>query len=86
MKRTTPLLAALAALPLTLLSPGSSGAAPTADAEPGPGVAASSTTYSQNAQLKRELGSRSAGSYLDAGTGELITTVTSEADAAEVRA
>ncbi|MBC9711579.1 S1 family peptidase [Streptomyces sp. TRM66268-LWL] len=81
MKRTLALAAALAAFPLTL------GSAAVAAPEPTPtaAVTADAETYRLSSTLKSELGARSAGSYLDAD-GELVTTVTSEADAALVRA
>ncbi|WP_307814086.1 S1 family peptidase [Streptomyces sp. N35] len=81
MKRTLALAAALAAFPLTLGSAALAAPEPT----PGAGITASPETYRQNTELKAELGSRSAGSYLGAD-GEMVTTVTSEADAALVRA
>lgn len=79
MKRTLATAATLVALPLTLLLPGSPAAAD--EPSPTPGVRAGADTYQRNADLARELGGRSAGSYLDARTGELVTTVTKEADA-----
>ncbi|MFC7310704.1 S1 family peptidase [Streptomyces monticola] len=85
MKRTLAIATALTALPLSLLLPGSAATAAQGP-EPAPGVRATGEIYAQNSSLKRELGDRSAGSYLDAATGELVMTVTTEADAAKVRA
>nr|WP_188133094.1 S1 family peptidase [Streptomyces boluensis] len=78
----------LAALPLTLLLPGSAAnAAPGAgEPSPAPGVRAGTDTYQRDAALQRQLGDRSAGSYLDGRTGKLVTTVTGAADAEAVRA
>ncbi|MDI3409252.1 S1 family peptidase [Streptomyces cavernicola] len=88
MKRTLALAATLAALPLTLLLPGSPAVAtPGADGpSPEPGVRITGDAYERSTALAQELGERSAGSYLDARSGDLITTVVDEADAARVRA
>ncbi|MDJ1132493.1 S1 family peptidase [Streptomyces iconiensis] len=51
-----------------------------------PGVRASTTDYALDSKIDRTLGSRSAGSYLDAETGKLVVTVTSESAAQQVRA
>ncbi|MET7619335.1 S1 family peptidase [Streptomyces sp. NPDC005408] len=77
-------LSVLIALPAAGLGSGTAGAA---TPEPEPGVTASATQYSVNSSLERTLGDDdSAGSYLDAATGELVVTVTDEAAADEVRA
>lgn len=88
MKRTLATAVTLAALPLSLLLPGSAATAATGadDPTPAPGVRATADTYQRDAALARQLGDRSAGSYLDARTGTLVTTVTDSADAARVRA
>ncbi|MDI3386161.1 S1 family peptidase [Streptomyces sp. B-S-A8] len=52
---------------------------------PEPGVRVGGDTYERSSALARLLGERSAGSYLDARSGELITTVTDAADAERVR-
>ncbi|MFH8617664.1 S1 family peptidase [Streptomyces sp. NPDC017979] len=60
---------------------------PTAPAPtPGPGVTASASQYALDAQLERSLGERSAGTYLDADTGELVVAVTDSTAASQVRA
>ncbi|NUK72562.1 S1 family peptidase, partial [Streptomyces lunaelactis] len=56
-------------------------------AEPTPGVSASASQYTLHSSLERTLGDdRTAGSYLDAQSGELVVTVTDETAAEEVRA
>lgn len=76
-------LSVLLTLPAVALGTGTAGAAP----EPDPGVTASATQYNVNTTLERTLGDdESAGSYLDAATGELVVTVTDEAAAEKVRA
>ncbi|MDI3423248.1 S1 family peptidase [Streptomyces luteolus] len=85
MKRTLATAVTLVALPLTLLLPGSPAAAAPGAEDPSPGVRAGADTYQRSDDLARELGGRSAGSYLDARTGDLVTTVTKEADAELVR-
>jgi streptogrisin D/glutamyl endopeptidase II len=57
-----------------------------AGGNPSPGVAASPLQYSLHTALERDLGDRSAGSYLDAESGELVVTVTDTEAAEEVRA
>lgn len=59
------------------------GATP-AGAEPTP--AATPSLYAQDAAARAELGAESAGTYVDAGTGALVVTVTTERAAAKVRA
>ncbi|MFF3459094.1 S1 family peptidase [Streptomyces sp. NPDC002730] len=75
-------LSVILALPIVGLGPGTAGAAP----DPVPGVTASPTQYSLDSMLERALGDHSAGSYLDAKTGELVVTVTDAASADKVRA
>ncbi|MGW7358616.1 S1 family peptidase [Streptomyces sp. NPDC054802] len=85
-------LPALLALSTVALGSPTAGAADTAGAgaggggNPSPGVAASPAQYSLHTTLERELGDRSAGSYLDAQSGELVVTVTDAEAAKEVRA
>lgn len=75
-------LSVILALPAVGLGSGAAGAVP----DPSPGVTASPTQYSLDQTLEEALGDRSAGSYLDAKTGELVVTVTDTAAADEVRA
>lgn len=75
-------LSVLLALPAFGLGPGTAAAAP----EPYPGVTPSAMQYHLHSTLERALGDRTAGSYLDAGTGELVVTVTDDAAADQVRA
>ncbi|MFG3494681.1 S1 family peptidase [Streptomyces sp. NPDC047928] len=60
------------------------GAADARDAEAA--TALSANVYALDAAVERELGADSAGTYLDAETGSLVVTVTSEAAAERVRA
>jgi streptogrisin D/glutamyl endopeptidase II len=78
-------LPALLALTAVGLGSGTAGAAEAAG-NPSPGVAASPAQYSLHTALERDLGDRTAGSYLDAASGELVVTVTDAAAAEEVRA
>ncbi|MGW3623414.1 S1 family peptidase [Streptomyces sp. NPDC000880] len=75
-------LPVLLALPAAGLGPGTAAAAP----EPHPGVTPSAMQYHLHSTLERALGAQTAGSYLDADTGELVVTVTDEAAADQVRA
>ncbi|MFK4227495.1 S1 family peptidase [Streptomyces sp. NPDC019890] len=75
-------LSVILALPAVGLGSGTAGAVP----DPVPGVTASPTQYSLDRTIEHSLGDRSAGSYLDATTGELVVTVTDAAAAEEVRA
>ncbi|MGW0736844.1 S1 family peptidase [Streptomyces sp. NPDC002851] len=92
-RRTVPLAlgSALALLPVTLATVPASADGPPARAvvagtpAPGDGVRANDEVHRTASDLARELGDRSAGSYLDAKTGELVVTVTSESDATKVR-
>ncbi|MFF0741874.1 S1 family peptidase [Streptomyces sp. NPDC004111] len=59
------------------------GASP-AGAEPTP--AATPSLYAQDSAVRAELGGENAGTYVDARTGALVVTVTSERAAAKVRA
>ncbi|MGW1138213.1 S1 family peptidase [Streptomyces zhihengii] len=52
---------------------------------PAPGVSATAAQYALHSSLERGLGDRTAGSYLDAASGELVVTVTDAATAAAVR-
>ncbi|MFD3512126.1 S1 family peptidase [Streptomyces sp. NPDC058657] len=73
-----------AALPaLLLLATLGLGATP-AGAEPTP--AAAPSLYARDSAARAELGADSAGTYVDAKTGALVVTVTSEQAAAKVRA
>lgn len=78
-------LPALLALTTVALGSSTAGAADPAGA-PSPGVAVSPSQYRLHSTLERDLGDRTAGSYLDAESGELVVTVTDEATADEVRA
>ncbi|MER6614318.1 S1 family peptidase [Streptomyces xantholiticus] len=78
-------LPALMALTTVGLGSSAAGAADTG-ANPSPGVAASPAQYALHTSLERDLGERTAGSYLDAESGELVVTVTDAEAAAEVRA
>lgn len=81
-------LSVLLTLPAVGLGSGTAGAAdPDAGSapDPVPGVSASAGQYSLHSSLERELGARTAGSYLDAESGQLVVTVTDAAAAAEVR-
>ncbi|MFC4607199.1 S1 family peptidase [Streptomyces maoxianensis] len=75
-------LSVVLALPAAGLGPGTAAAAP----EPHPGVTPSAMQYQLHSTLERALGDRTAGSYLDAETDELVVTVTDEAAADQVRA
>jgi hypothetical protein len=75
-------LSVLLVLPAAGLGPGTAAAAP----EPHPGVTPSAMQYQLRSTLERALGDRTAGSYIDADTGELVVTVTDEAAAGQVRA
>lgn len=87
-KRVTLAVVSAAVLTLTptTLAAASDSAEASAPEQRGPGVRATATDYALNAKLDRTLGARSAGSYLDADTGELVVTVTSKTAAQEVRA
>ena len=79
--------AALALIPATVAS--AAGADPSGKPSPDDrsnGVRAGSSDYTRDAQLSRSLGTRTAGSYLDAKTGRLVVTVTGKKAAGEVRA
>ncbi|WP_406301930.1 S1 family peptidase [Streptomyces sp. NBC_00885] len=76
-------LSLLISLPAVGLGSGTAGAAP----EPTPGVTASASQYAIDSSLERSLDDdNSAGSYLDAATGELVVTVTDSAAAEAVNA
>lgn len=75
-------LSVLLALSAAALGSGPAAAAP----DPHPGVTPSAMQYHLHSTLERALGDRTAGSYLDAATGELVVTVTDEAAADQVRA
>ncbi|MFI9586293.1 S1 family peptidase [Streptomyces sp. NPDC052236] len=79
-------LSLLIALPAVGLGTGTAGAAPEPTAQPTAGVSASATQYSLHSSLDRALGDHTAGSYLDAKSGELVVTVTDAASAERVRA
>lgn len=81
-------LPTLLALTTVGLASGPAGAADAAGTggNPSPGVTASSDQYSLHSSLSRDLGDRTAGSYLDAESGELVVTVIDPEAAAEVRA
>ncbi|MEU5974574.1 S1 family peptidase [Streptomyces sp. NPDC047315] len=84
-------LSVLLTLPLAGLGTTAASAAPPPTAvaptpPPGPGVTASTSQYALDAQLERSLGERTAGTYLDAETGELVVTVTDATAASQVRA
>ncbi|WP_241265650.1 S1 family peptidase [Streptomyces boncukensis] len=87
-KRVTLALAGAAAL--ALLPTGLAAAEPAGDPPaqaPDAGVRATASHYAQAAQLDRALDDdQTAGSYLDAKTGKLVVTVTSETAADTVRA
>ncbi|MFW6694209.1 S1 family peptidase [Streptomyces sp. MAR4 CNX-425] len=78
-------LAALLLLGTAALGGTAAAAAPPADG-PAEGVAADAATLALNADVTRALGADSAGTYLDAGTGELVVTVTDKAAAERARA
>ncbi|OII64565.1 S1 family peptidase [Streptomyces sp. CC77] len=61
------------------------GAAPAGAADES-GAAAPARLHALDAGVERELGDESAGTYVDAATGELVVTVTTEAAAAKARA
>ncbi|MEO3974663.1 S1 family peptidase [Streptomyces sp. CAU 1734] len=87
MRRTLRARTCLAAL---LTVPAVAFGAPAASAEPEPtptaGLQAAPGQYALSGRLERSLGDeRSAGSYLDPATGELIVTVTDESTAEQVR-
>ncbi|MGW0553828.1 S1 family peptidase [Streptomyces sp. NPDC002926] len=75
-------LSVILALPAAGLGSGTAEAGP----DPVSGVTASPTQYSLNSMLESSLGDHSAGSYLDARTGELVVTVTDAASADQVEA
>ncbi|UYQ65729.1 S1 family peptidase [Streptomyces peucetius] len=81
-------LPALLALTTVGLGSGTAGAADATGAggNPSPGVAASPAQYALHTSLERDLGDRTAGSYLDAESGELVVTVTDAEASTEVRA
>ncbi|MGW0699768.1 S1 family peptidase [Streptomyces sp. NPDC002867] len=81
-------LPALLALTAVGLGSATAGAAdhPVPAAGPAPGVAATAVQYAQHSSLERALGDRTAGSYLDAASGELVVTVTDAEAAEQVRA
>ncbi|MEU0371217.1 S1 family peptidase [Streptomyces sp. NPDC006283] len=79
-------LPALLALTAVGLGSGTAGAVGAGAGNPSPGVAASPAQYSLHTSLARDLGDRTAGSYLDAQSGELVVTVTDADAAEEVRA
>lgn len=81
----TPTTLAAAAGPSSGSTPASAPAASPASEGSGPGVRATTTDYTLDAKIHRTLGSRTAGTYLDADTGELVVTVTSEEAATQVR-
>ncbi|GAA4899298.1 S1 family peptidase [Streptomyces coeruleoprunus] len=86
MRRTTRARIGLSALLVAAslgLGATPAGAAPDRSADQN-GEAA--TLYALDAAVERSLGADSAGTYLDAATGELVVTVTSEAAAEKVRA
>ncbi|MFP1628775.1 S1 family peptidase [Streptomyces sp. 5K101] len=66
--------------------PASAAADPAPGAAPAPGVAATAVQYARHSALERDLGDRTAGSYLDAASGELVVTVTDAEAAEQVRA
>ncbi|MFI2369284.1 S1 family peptidase [Streptomyces sp. NPDC018833] len=75
-------LPALLALTAVGLGSPTAAADPGAAGSPAPGVAATAAHYAQHSRIARDLGDRTAGSYLDAASGELVITVT-DAEAAE---
>ncbi|MFF3323826.1 S1 family peptidase [Streptomyces sp. NPDC002889] len=78
------LLSLLLAVPALGLGSGTAGAQ---DPAPGPpGVGASPAQYALRSSIEHDLGERTAGSYLDTASGELVVTVTDAASAEEVRA
>ncbi|MEU1281327.1 S1 family peptidase [Streptomyces sp. NPDC005805] len=81
-------LPALLALTALGLGAHTSTAAPGPDGAPapGPGATATAAQYSLNSSLAQRLGDRSAGSYLDSATGELVVTVTDAEAATAARA
>lgn len=87
-KRATLAVVSAAVLTLTptTLAAASDSSEAAAPAQNGPGVRATTTDYALDASIDRTLGSRSAGSYLDAKTGKLVVTVTSDSAARKVRA
>ncbi|MCX5204012.1 S1 family peptidase [Streptomyces sp. NBC_00237] len=82
--RRTAALATLFLLSSLGLGAAPAGAAPVPAADPTPLAGAS--LYAQDSALRGELGADSAGTYVDAKTGGLVVTVTSERAAAKVRA
>ncbi len=78
-------LSVLLTLPAVGLGTGAASAAPDPVPSPVPGVTASPDQYALDSAIERTLGDDSAGSYLDAETGELVVTVTDEAAAEKVR-
>ncbi|MFE1579786.1 S1 family peptidase [Streptomyces fradiae] len=89
MRRTTRARTGLSAL-LLAASLGLGAAPAGADAPQGPTPTPASDSaaalHALDAAVERSLGDDSAGTYVDAGTGELVVTVTTEAAAAKVRA
>ncbi|MFF7200141.1 S1 family peptidase [Streptomyces sp. NPDC008141] len=79
-------LSVLLTLPAVGLGTGTAHAAPDPVPSPAPGVTASPGQYALDSTLERTLGDRSAGSYLDSQTGDLVITVTDQSAAEEVRA
>ncbi|AZM48959.1 serine protease [Streptomyces sp. WAC 06738] len=78
-------IAALLLLGTAALGSTAAAAPPPADRS-GQGVQADAATLALDADVTRTLGSDSAGTYLDAETGDLVVTVTDKAAAAEARA